>query len=770
MNKKRKTQFGVLSAALLMALTLQPITNTVHAQETSGEQIVEQKPESAPESATEETSAPVKNSQGAAETKESASASSSEAAVEEESSTAEKGETSQGETSQEGETSSQNPSDSSEEKPILPENAPESSTEQKSEAPAPAKAQRAPRRSLGGIREINGKLYLYDEQGNLRKDNKWVEYQGKYYFPNAQGVLYRDQIITFGPKVAYYMNHEGTYATGFQTVGGWLMYFREDGIRANDNTWVKTERGWVFPNAEGKLYHDRIITFGSKVAYYMKSDGTYATGFQEVDGNLMYFRENGVRANDNKWVETERGWIFPNAQGVLYRNRFITFGPKVAYYMKDDGTFATGFQEVDGNLMYFRKNGVRANDNKWVETERGWIFPNAQGVLYRNRFITFGRDVAYLMGEDGIKKTGLTRFKGALYPLDSLSGKLMKYTPGYHVINGRRYYVRPDGTISDSGHWVEKNGRRYYEKVDGTYFKNQQISFGNVYYYMDGDGATTSGIHQVGNNYYFYDPARNNERRNVEGVFHWKGNSYYIGSQSAILTNQFVLVDDQGYDADDKGILHKTSRLLVIDLSTHQKPYNFDFDTFAKGVSGVILRAGYTGYGTGDYYDKDAEFERFYREFNARGIPIGAYWYSCANEVKEGVAEAKAFQKAIAGKKFSLPVYWDTEDEYHQRKTDKKTMTDTALAFLKEMEKAGYYTGIYASSSWLNEKLDMSRLKNYDVWVAHYGVNKPSYSGNYGMWQFTSQYKKDGFPYHLDANWMFVDYPSIIRNAGLNGY
>ena len=97
-------------------------------------------------------------------------------------------------------------------------------------------------------------------------------------------------------------------------------------------------------------------------------------------------------------------------------------------------------------------------------------------------------------------------------------------------------------------------------------------------------------------------------------------------------------------------------------------------------------------------------------------------------------------------------------------------MTDTALAFLKEMEKAGYYTGIYASSSWLNEKLDMSRLKNYDVWVAHYGVNKPSYSGKYGMWQFTSQYKKDGFPYHLDANWMFVDYPSIIRNAGLNGY
>lgn len=761
MNKKRGKRFAALSVALMMALTLSMVINPVHAEGSMGVAI---------------STNPAENS--SLETKTDVL-------------TTEKEDTPEQETTiQKNESKEEKPEEASSKmkeatKPLttlsaddqassLMETTEEEETELEISPESNSHSLKAPNGSFssrrGGIQEIDGKLYLYDEEGTLRKDNKWVKYAGKYYFPNAEGVLYRDRIITFGSKVAFYMDHDGTFATGFREVGGWLMYFRDDGVRANDNAWVETERGWIFPNAEGEVYHDRIITFGSKVAYYMQSDGAYATGFQEINGKLMYFRENGVRANDNAWVQTERGWIFPNAEGILYRDQFITFGSKVAFYMQHDGTYAKGFQEINGKLMYFHENGVRANDNAWVQTERGWIFPNAQGVLYRNRFITFGPRGAYLMGSDGTKQTGVTRFLGALYPLDPTTGVLMDLSVGYHTIEGRRYYVRADGTIADGGRWIEKDGRRYFENVDGTYFRNQQISFGTVYYYMDADGATASGIHRAGRNYYFYDPANGNQRRNTEGLLEWQGNQYYIGSDAAIATNQFVMIGNKGYDADGSGILHPTSRRLIIDLSTHQKPYNFDFDKFSKGISGVILRAGYTGHGTGNSYYQDAEFERFYNEFNSRGVPIGAYWYSCANEVKEGKAEAQAFQNIIAGKKFALPVYWDTEDVYHQRKTDKKTLTDTALAFLQEMERKGYYTGIYSSSSWLRDNLEMSRLGNYDIWVAHYGVSKPSYRGEYGMWQFTSTYHKEGYPYGVDASWVFKDYPSIIKGAGLNGY
>ena len=64
----------------------------------------------------------------------------------------------------------------------------------------------------------------------------------------------------------------------------------------------------------------------------------------------------------------------------------------------------------------------------------------------------------------------------------------------------------------------------------------------------------------------------------------------------------------------------------------------------------------------------------------------------------------------------------------------------------------------------------MERLKDYDVWVAHYGVASPAYHGDYNLWQFTSSYKKDGFPRQLDANWMLVDYPAIIKKARRNGF
>jgi GH25 family lysozyme M1 (1,4-beta-N-acetylmuramidase) len=31
--------------------------------------------------------------------------------------------------------------------------------------------------------------------------------------------------------------------------------------------------------------------------------------------------------------------------------------------------------------------------------------------------------------------------------------------------------------------------------------------------------------------------------------------------------------------------------------------------------------------------------------------------------------------------------------------------------------------GIYASTSWFKDKLDLSKLKNYSTWVADYGPN-----------------------------------------------
>ena len=72
-----------------------------------------------------------------------------------------------------------------------------------------------------------------------------------------------------------------------------------------------------------------------------------------------------------------------------------------------------------------------------------------------------------------------------------------------------------------------------------------------------------------------------------------------------------------------------------LDISSYQKGINLDVVANA-GYKFLILRAGFTGWGTGESYNKDNQFETFYSQAKAKGIPVGAYWYSCADNYQKG--------------------------------------------------------------------------------------------------------------------------------------
>ena len=74
------------------------------------------------------------------------------------------------------------------------------------------------------------------------------------------------------------------------------------------------------------------------------------------------------------------------------------------------------------------------------------------------------------------------------------------------------------------------------------------------------------------------------------------------------------------------------------------------------------------------------------------------------------------------------------------------------------------------SASPLTTHVSEDVRKRYAVWVAHYGVSKPSYSGSYGIWQNSSNGKVNGITGNVDTDEAYEDYPAIIKNAGLNGY
>lgn len=205
-----------------------------------------------------------------------------------------------------------------------------------------------------------------------------------------------------------------------------------------------------------------------------------------------------------------------------------------------------------------------------------------------------------------------------------------------------------------------------------------------------------------------------------------------------------------------------------LDISYYQRGINFS--AIKNSAEFVILRAGFTGYGTGVSYNKDNCFEDFYNQAKANGLGVGAYWYSCADSYNKGVAEAEyMYNNCLKGKQFDYPIYIDVEEPRWQ--TNKKYgVTQAIIGFCEYLENKGYYAGIYASDlSGFRDKMNISDLSAYDKWVARYG-SQPTYTKGYGMWQYTSSGKISGYNGNLDMNIAYHDYPSIIKNAGLNGY
>lgn len=200
-----------------------------------------------------------------------------------------------------------------------------------------------------------------------------------------------------------------------------------------------------------------------------------------------------------------------------------------------------------------------------------------------------------------------------------------------------------------------------------------------------------------------------------------------------------------------------------IDVSKWQGNINFQ-KVKDSGISFVIIRAGYGKLPS----QKDKYFEDNYCKAKASGLDVGVYWYSYAMSVNEAREEARACLSIIKGKQFEYPVYFDLEEQKQFAKG--RVFCDSIVdAFCSELEKNGYFAGLYISRSPLERFISESTAKKYALWVAEYN-SKCRYNGDYGMWQYSSKGKVNGISGNCDMNYCYKNYPSVIKNGGFNGY
>lgn len=184
----------------------------------------------------------------------------------------------------------------------------------------------------------------------------------------------------------------------------------------------------------------------------------------------------------------------------------------------------------------------------------------------------------------------------------------------------------------------------------------------------------------------------------------------------------------------------------------------------ADGVQFAMLRCG-TGAKGGS---KDKFFEQNYKQAREHGIFLGAYYYTYAKTVDQAKRDADNVLEWIKGKKFEYPIVFDIEDST-QANLGKTKISAIIKAFCEKIEKAGYYVMVYANKDWLENRIDEEVKTKYDVWLAQW-TNKPTYKGNYGVWQYTSKGKVNGISGNVDMDISYKNYPAIMKASGLNGY
>ena len=150
-------------------------------------------------------------------------------------------------------------------------------------------------------------------------------------------------------------------------------------------------------------------------------------------------------------------------------------------------------------------------------------------------------------------------------------------------------------------------------------------------------------------------------------------------------------------------------------------------------------------------------------------IDVGVYHYCYGETVEQVKEEARFVLSLIQGYDLTFPVIFDIEDEWYKKNGyTKEMLTDMTIAFCEEIKSAGYMPMIYSYASFFDSHLDMDRLSEYPVWVAHINTDKPAYDDPYFMWQYSWEGQIDGIEGSVDLDYAYIDFPTYIKEQKLN--
>ena len=228
----------------------------------------------------------------------------------------------------------------------------------------------------------------------------------------------------------YYKDASGKNLTGDQTVDGVKVSFREDGkqIKGPDFYWSGNLRRY-FDDNSGQLQTDRYLEYKGNW-YYLDATGRPLTGEQTINGQEVYFNNDGIQVKGDFSGESysypdQTFYYDPNSGARVRKEGLVQNKKGQTFYIKNDGSKFTGIREIDGNIYYFKAREAASPVDTGVlqkgisilleegqnsprtygfgtptNITRRYYFDSVTGQLVKKRYVQEA-DGWYYYGEDG---------------------------------------------------------------------------------------------------------------------------------------------------------------------------------------------------------------------------------------------------------------------------------------------------------------------------------------------------------------------------------
>lgn len=368
------------------------------------------------------------------------------------------------------------------------------------------------------VQEADG-WYYYGENGNaIRPQDGEVNIDGQIVYLYANGRQAKGELVLDNGILRYYDPNSGTRVSDTTlTINGMTYRFDENGV------------GTDAPNPNG-YYSDDNGNW-----YYKNANGDNLTGAQIIDGQKVFFRNNGQQVKGAYGDSYGDLYAFYDINsGNLVTNRYVEYMGNW-FYVGKDGKPVKGARNIDGQDVFFNYRGVQAKGDF------------GQDGVYMPEYY-YDKDNGRKVTKSGFVKDN----RGLTYYLDEKGEKVL----GLHEINGDLYYFRQGGAYKytqlgdmwqDSINYID--GKIYYFDQFGKAAKNRFVFTEGAWHYFYGDGTAATGAVQInGQNLYF----DTNHGRQIKGNFAPDGR-YYDENSGELVTNKTRTIKGVTYHFDENG-------------------------------------------------------------------------------------------------------------------------------------------------------------------------------------------------------------------------